>query len=81
MDLYRAGSITTAAREIAIYKLDLVDVQEVRGHGKSSGLIFLWKRKKIVNWEQDFLHHRKVSAVKRVEFVNDRVSYSDRSLV
>jgi len=28
--LYRAGSLTAAAREIARYKLDLVDVQEVR---------------------------------------------------
>jgi len=27
--LYRAGSITTAARELERYKLDLVDVQEV----------------------------------------------------
>jgi len=31
---------------------------------------------KIINWEQVFLvHHRIVSAVKRVEFVSDRVSY------
>jgi hypothetical protein len=31
---------------------------------------------KIVNWEQGFfVHHRTVSAVKRVEFVSDRVSY------
>jgi len=28
--LYRAGSLTEAARELARYKLDLVDVQEVR---------------------------------------------------
>ena len=28
--LYRAGSITAAARELARYKLDLVGVQEVR---------------------------------------------------
>jgi hypothetical protein len=28
--LYRAGSLTTVAREIARYKLDLVEVQEVR---------------------------------------------------
>jgi len=27
--LYRAGSLTAAARELARYKLDLVDVQEV----------------------------------------------------
>ena len=28
--LYRTGSLTTAARELARYKLDLVDVQEIR---------------------------------------------------
>jgi hypothetical protein len=28
--LYRSGSLTTAARELAIYKLDLVGVQEIR---------------------------------------------------
>jgi len=28
--LYRAGSLTGAARELARYKLDLVGVQEVR---------------------------------------------------
>jgi len=28
--LYRAGSLTAAARKLARYKLDLVDVQEVR---------------------------------------------------
>ena len=28
--LYRAGSLTAAARELARYELDLVDVQEVR---------------------------------------------------
>jgi len=34
------------------------------------------KETKINNWEQDFfVHHKTVSAVKRVEFVSDRVSY------
>jgi hypothetical protein len=28
--LYRAGSLTAAARELAIYKLDIVGVHEVR---------------------------------------------------
>ena len=33
------------------------------------------KETKIINWEQDFfVHQRIVSAVKRVEFVSDRVS-------
>jgi hypothetical protein len=31
---------------------------------------------KIINWEQDFfVHDRIVSAVKRAEFVSDRMSY------
>jgi len=31
---------------------------------------------KIINWEQVFfVHHRIVSAVKREEFVSDRLSY------
>jgi len=30
--MYRSGSLTTAARELAKYKLDLVGVQEVRWH-------------------------------------------------
>ena len=28
--MYRSGSLTTAARELARYKLDLVGVQEIR---------------------------------------------------
>ena len=34
------------------------------------------KETNIINWEQDFfVHNRIVSAVKRVEFVGNRVSY------
>jgi hypothetical protein len=34
------------------------------------------KETKIINWGQDFfIHHRIVSAVKRVQSVSDRVSY------
>ena len=48
--LCRAGSLTAAARELARYKLDLVDVQEVRwdeGGTVRAGdyNFFLWKRK------------------------------------
>jgi len=42
--LYRSGSLTTAAMELARYKLDLVSVQEFRGdkggNHKSRGIIF-----------------------------------------
>jgi len=47
--LCRAGSLTTAARELSRYKLDLVGVQEVRwdkgGTIRAGNCFFLWKRK------------------------------------
>jgi len=33
------------------------------------------KEMKVINWEQDFVHHRIVSAVKIVGFFIDRMSY------
>jgi len=79
--LYRAGSLTAAARELARYKLDLVGVQEVRWdrggkirardynffNGKGNGNHHLGKR--------FFVHHRIVSAIERVEFVSNKMSY------
>ena len=77
----RAGSLMAAARELARYKLDLVGVQEVRWdkEGKvreGDYNFFLWKRK----WKSSignriFVQKTIVSAVKRVEFVSDRMSY------
>jgi len=69
--LYRSGSLTTVARELARYKLDLVGVQEARwGKGETVRAgdysLFLWKRKRkssVAN--RIFVHHRLVSAVKR----------------
>jgi len=48
--LYRIGSLTTAASELARYKLGIVGVQEVRWDKvstvKAGGFyFFLWKRK------------------------------------
>jgi len=46
-----------------------------RRNGKSEGFYFsCGKETKIINWEQDFFHHRTVSAVKREEYVSDRMS-------
>jgi len=46
-----------------------------RRHGKSKGFYFFYgKETEIINWEQDFFHHRTVSAVKRGEYVSDRMS-------
>jgi hypothetical protein len=59
--LYRGGSLTAAARELAGYKLDLVGVQEVRwdkgGTVRAGGYIFFMEREmKIISWERDFLY-------------------------
>jgi hypothetical protein len=47
--LYRPGLLTTAAREIVRYKLDLVGTQEVRwdkrGMVTARDYTYLWKRK------------------------------------
>ena len=48
-----------------------------KGNRKSRELIFfLWKRKRKSSIENGiFVHHRIVSAVKRIEFVSGRLSY------
>jgi exonuclease III len=79
--LYRTGSVTAAARELARYKLDLVGVQEVRWDREGTvraGDYNFYFRKGNENHQLGkgcFVHHRTVSAVIRVEFVSDRVSY------
>jgi hypothetical protein len=79
--LCRSGSLTAAARELARYKLYLVGVQEVgwdkRTRYEQGIIFFLWKRerKSSIGNRIFFVHHRIVSAFKRVEFVNDRMSY------
>ena len=74
--LCRAGSLTAAARE-----LDLVGVQEVRwdkgGTARAGDYSFLYGKGN-ENHQLGtgfFVHQRIASAVKRVEFVSDRVSY------
>ena len=61
------------SRALGRYKLDLVGLQNVRWHKESTvragnyTLFFYWKG--------NDNHHRIVSAVKWVDFINDRVSY------
>jgi hypothetical protein len=80
--LYKACSLTAAAaRELARYISDLAGVQEVRwdkGFTMRAGDINIFYGKGIENHQlgtEFFAHHRTISAVKRVEFVSDRMSY------
>jgi exonuclease III len=71
--IYRIGSLKTVARELGKYKLDLLDVQEVR-----------WEKGSTERAQDYTFFYRQmngdhqlgiVSAVKRVEFISDRTSY------
>jgi exonuclease III len=69
------------ASEISKYKLDLVGVQEVRWDGggtKPAGEYTFFYGKGNENYELGtgfYVHRRIASAVKRVEFISDRMSY------
>jgi hypothetical protein len=75
------GSLKTVLRELARYKLDLVGVQVVRWEGSGTEpageyTFFMERGMRITNWVQVFFFNmRIISAVKRVEFVSDRMSY------
>jgi hypothetical protein len=75
------GSLVTVSKELSKYKLDLMEVQEIRW--ESSGTepageytLLYGKGNENHEWGTGlFVHKRIISAVKSVEFVSDRMSY------
>jgi hypothetical protein len=73
--LYRAGSLVTVSKELSKYKLDLVGVQVGwEGSGtEPAEYTFFYGNHELGTG--NFVHKRIISAVKRAEFVSDRMSY------
>jgi exonuclease III len=74
--IYRSGSLRTVAWELGKYKLDVVGVQEVRRDKSGTELaedytLFYGAG----NEDHQLGHKRIVSAVRKVEFVSDRMSH------
>jgi exonuclease III len=79
--LYRIGSLKTVVRDLGRYKLDLVGIQEVKwkkgGTERAEDYTFFCGQG---NGDHQlrrgfFVHKRIVSAVRKVEFISDRMSY------
>ena len=81
LETVQVGSVTTVSRELAWYKLGLVGVQDFGwdkgGHSKNRGVYFVHGKMKQISsiGNRTSVHHQIKSAVKRVEFVSDRMSY------
>jgi exonuclease III len=78
--IYRSGSLKTVARVVRKYKLDLVGVQEVRWDKSGNEWAEDYTFYGVENEDHQFgtgffVHKRIISAVRRVEFVSDRMTY------
>jgi hypothetical protein len=79
-DLYRKGSLVRISKELSRYRLHIVGLQEIRlegGGAEHAGEYIFFCGKENENLELDtcfFVHKGIISAVKRVEFVSDRMS-------
>jgi hypothetical protein len=75
------GSLKTVAKELEKYKLDLAGVQEVRwekgGTEQAEDYTFFYGQGNGDHQTETgfFIYQRIVSAVRREEFVSDRMSY------
>jgi hypothetical protein len=80
--LYKTGPLKRVAKELWNYKLDLVGVQEVRwekgGNERAEDYTFVYGEGSGDNQLRTriFVHKRILSAVRRVEFISGRMSYT-----